>query len=112
MTSDRRDAVDAATQRAALARSLSLVVIALDQLTKFIVLSDARTVRSACGDSRTSQLDARVQQPAPHSVFWPISEGWQRWLFTLLAIAVSAVLAVWLRRIRARRVAHGAAARR
>ena len=28
--------------------------------------------------------------------------GWQRWLFVLLALAVSVVLVVWLRRLRAR----------
>jgi signal peptidase II len=28
--------------------------------------------------------------------------GWQRWLFVLLALAVSAVLIIWMRRLRAR----------
>ena len=75
--------------------SLSLLVIALDQLTKIIVL--------------------RLLEPqVPHVVIpgllnWTLAfnsgaafsfladqEGWQRWLFTALAIVVSGVLVRWL----------------
>jgi len=76
---------------------VSATIIALDQLTKAIVL--------------------RTLEPyVPHTVIpgffnWTLAfntgaafsfladqEGWQRWLFTALAIAVSAVLARWLAR--------------
>jgi len=76
---------------------LSAAVIALDQLTKFIV------------------IDA-LQPYVPHPVIpgflnWTLAfntgaafsfladqQGWQRWLFTGLALVVSAVLARWLAR--------------
>lgn len=74
---------------------LSFVVIVLDQLTKAIVRAD-------------------LQQYLPHPVIpgflnWTLAyntgaafsfladqQGWQRWLFSALAIVVSAVLARWL----------------
>jgi signal peptidase II len=75
--------------------SLSLGVIALDQITKAIVLH---------------ALDPQI----PHAVIpgllnWTLAfntgaafsfladqEGWQRWLFTALAVVVSGVLIRWL----------------
>jgi signal peptidase II len=76
---------------------LSALVIALDQLTKAIVLST-------------------LEQFVPHPVIpgflnWTLAfntgaafsflanqEGWQRWLFSVLAVVVSTVLIAWLRR--------------
>jgi signal peptidase II len=76
---------------------LSAMVIALDQLTKAIVIH---------------MLEPQV----PHAVIpgllnWTLAyntgaafsfladqEGWQRWLFTILAITISAVLVRWLAR--------------
>ena len=76
---------------------LSAVVIVLDQLTKAIVV----------------QL---LEPQVPHAVIpgllnWTLAyntgaafsflaeqEGWQRWLFTILAITISAVLVRWLAR--------------
>ena len=75
--------------------AVSLIVIALDQATKVIVL-------------------ALLQPYQPHAVIpgllsWTLAfntgaafsflhdeSGWQRWLFSLLAIAVSGVLVRWL----------------
>ena len=75
---------------------LSVLVIALDQLIKFVVVG-------------------ALQPYEPHPVIpgilnWTLSfntgaafsfladqQGWQRWFFTLLAIVVSTVLATWLR---------------
>lgn len=75
--------------------SLSLVVIALDQFAKAIVLH-------------------ALEPQVPHTVIpgllnWTLAfntgaafsflanqEGWQRWLFTTLAVVVSAVLVRWL----------------
>ena len=78
--------------------ALSAAVIALDQLTKHIALG-------------------ALQPYAPHEVIpgllnWTLAfntgaafsflhdaGGWQRWLFSALAITVSLVLIVWLRRL-------------
>jgi signal peptidase II len=74
---------------------LSATVIVLDQLTKFIALG---------------ALDLLVPHPViPGFLNWTLAfntgaafsfladqQGWQRWLFSGLAIAVSAVLARWL----------------
>ncbi|MFI4968616.1 MAG: signal peptidase II [Lysobacterales bacterium] len=74
---------------------LSLLVIALDQLTKHVALTE-------------------LQPYAPHAVIpgllnWTLAfntgaafsflagaDGWQRWLFTVLAIGVSLLLGFWL----------------
>ena len=77
---------------------LSAIVIALDQLTKHVAL-------------------ATLEPYAPHPVIpgllnWTLAfntgaafsllhdaGGWQRWLFSLLAVTVSTVLVVWLTRL-------------
>lgn len=76
---------------------LSALVIVLDQLSKYVAL-------------------AELQPYVPHPVIpgllnWTLAfnpgaafsflageDGWQRWLFTALAIGVSAMLAFWLSR--------------
>ena len=77
--------------------SLSLLVIVLDQITKLVVVS---------------ALEPQVPHPViPGFLNWTLAyntgaafsfladqEGWQRWLFTALAIGVSAVLTRWLAR--------------
>jgi signal peptidase II len=77
--------------------SLSAIVIGLDQFTKAIVLG---------------ALQPFVPNPViPGFLNWTLAfntgaafsfladqQGWQRWLFTGLAIIVSALLAVWLKR--------------
>jgi signal peptidase II len=74
---------------------LSVTVIVLDQFTKAIVLD---------------VLQPYVPRPViPGLLNWTLAfntgaafsfladqQGWQRWLFTVLAVAVSAVLARWL----------------
>lgn len=78
--------------------TLSAFVIALDQLTKHVAIG-------------------ALEPYAPHAVIpgllnWTLAfnagaafsflnnaGGWQRWLFSALAIAVCAVLTVWLRRL-------------
>jgi len=76
---------------------LSLVVIALDQATKALV----RAV-----------LEPYVPHPVIAGFFnWTLAfntgaafsfladqEGWQRWLFTALAVVVSGILGAWLKR--------------
>ena len=74
---------------------LSIAVIALDQFTKAVVLS---------------ALQPYVPQPViPGILNWTLAfntgaafsflndqGGWQRWLFTVLALVVSAILTRWL----------------
>ena len=76
---------------------LSLLVIALDQLTKAIVIH---------------ALVPQVPHPViPGFLNWTLAyntgaafsfladqEGWQRWFFAVLAVVISAVLARWLAR--------------
>ena len=77
---------------------ISAIVIALDQLTKHVALTE-------------------LQPYAPHAVIpgflnWTLAfntgaafsflhdaGGWQRWLFSALAFSVSLVLIAWLRRL-------------
>ena len=79
---------------------LSLAVIVLDQIVKAVVL-------------------ATLQPYQPHEVIpgllnWTLAfntgaafsflhdeSGWQRWLFAAIAIGVSAVLVVWMKRLKA-----------
>jgi signal peptidase II len=76
---------------------LSLVVIALDQLTKGIVIG---------------ALEPQVpHEVIPHFLNWTLAyntgaafsflagaQGWPRWFFSILAVVISAVLARWLAR--------------
>src|SRR5690606_27818249 len=79
---------------------VSVVVIAVDQLTKYAI---ARNL---------AEFDEIVLLPflsimrlhnegAAFSILSDAS-GWQRWFFTLLAVAVSIGILIWLRRLPAR----------
>lgn len=78
---------------------VSVLVIALDQITKAVV--------------RQTLVPYMPREVIPHVLNWTLafnrgaafsflagSSGWQTWLFGLLAIAVSIGLIVWLARIR------------
>jgi signal peptidase II len=76
---------------------LTLVVIVLDQLTKAAVerslqLYQSFVVLPVFEISRLHNTGAAFS-------FLAAAAGWQRWLFTVLAIIVSAALVTWLRRI-------------
>lgn|SRR5687768_2893872 len=76
---------------------LSLLVIALDQLTKHIALAALEPY------SPLSVIPGLLNwtlafNPGAAFSFLAGADGWQRWLFTALAIGVSLVLAVWLSR--------------
>jgi signal peptidase II len=75
---------------------LSVAVIAIDQITKMVALT---------------QLAPHEPVPVLPFLNWTLvfntgaafsflsdASGWQRWLFSVLALAVSAMLVIWLRR--------------
>jgi signal peptidase II len=77
--------------------ALSAAVVALDQLTKFLIerhlaLFESVNVLPVLEITRLHNTGAAFS-------FLADEAGWQRWLFTALAIVVSIVLALWLRRI-------------
>jgi signal peptidase II len=78
---------------------LTVVVIALDQLTKWLV------VQHFSYGERLNLLPVldftlAYNQGAAWS-FLAGESGWQRWMFTGLAVLVATVLVVWLRRLKA-----------
>lgn len=81
---------------------VSVLVIVLDQLTKFAITHNMNFGQSI---EITSFFDlVLVYNPGAAFSFLAHHDGWQRWLFTVLAIAVSAWLAVLLRRHSAERL--------
>jgi signal peptidase II len=79
---------------------LTVVVIGLDQITKLLILE-----HFAYGERLNLlpvlDLTLAYNTGAAWS-FLAAESGWQRWLFTALAVLVSAALVVWLRRLKAR----------
>ena len=76
---------------------LSVIVVALDQLSKAVVehtldLFQSVAVLPLLNITRLHNTGAAFS-------FLADGSGWQRWFFSGLAIVVSAVLVVWLRRI-------------
>lgn len=76
---------------------LSAAVVALDQLSKFAIERGLALYQSI---AVLPVLEiTRLHNPGAAFSFLADAAGWQRWLFTVLALIVSAVLALWLRRI-------------
>ena len=76
---------------------LSAAVIALDQLSKAVI---ERTLGLYQSIAVLPVLEiTRLHNTGAAFSFLADAAGWQRWLFTALAIVVSIVLALWLRRI-------------
>ncbi|MGD8514756.1 MAG: signal peptidase II [Granulosicoccaceae bacterium] len=80
---------------------LSLIVIVIDQVTKYIA---------------ETQLQFQVPVPVMPSFNWFLAHntgaafsflseagGWQRWFFVALALVISAVIIIWMRRLPAGR---------
>lgn len=76
---------------------LSLLVIALDQLTKYVAVTELQSVGSVAVIPGLLNWTLAFNPGAAFS-FLAGEGGWQRWLFASLAIGVSAVLAFWLAR--------------
>lgn len=76
---------------------LSLVVFALDQWTKQIALDHLQPYARQVVIPGVLNWTLAFNPGAAFS-FLADAGGWQRWLFSALAVGVSAVLAVWLAR--------------
>jgi len=77
--------------------SLSLLVITLDQITKHIALIELQPYQPHAVIPGLLNWTLAFNPGAAFS-FLAGEDGWQRWLFTALAIGVSAMLAFWLSR--------------
>jgi signal peptidase II len=76
---------------------LSVVVIALDQWTKYLITD---TYEEFGGFVLLPMLEIiRLHNEGAAFSFLSAAGGWQRWLFMGLAIGVSALILVWLRRL-------------
>jgi len=76
---------------------LSLLVIAFDQITKHIALIELQPYQPHAVIAGLLNWTLAFNPGAAFS-FLAGEDGWQRWLFTALAIGVSAMLAFWLSR--------------
>ena len=77
--------------------ALSAAVIALDQLTKFAIERGLEMYQSI---KVLPVLEiTRMHNTGAAFSFLAGAAGWQRWLFTVLALIVSVVLIVWLKRL-------------
>lgn len=77
---------------------LSVLVILLDQVTKALVVS-AIKMKTSVALLPILEIVYLENEGAAFSILHDAS-GWQRWFFITLALVVSVVLMVWLRRIR------------
>jgi signal peptidase II len=79
---------------------LTLVVIALDQWTKALIIGNLAEFESI---SLLPVLDfMRLHNEGAAFSFLSEATGWQRWLFVGLGISVSCGILVWLRKLPAR----------
>jgi len=77
---------------------LSLLVVVIDQASKFYFESKLEMFQQIVIIPDLFSWTLAYNTGAAFS-FLADSSGWQRWLFALIAIVVSAVLVVWLKRL-------------
>ena len=77
---------------------LSALVIVLDQLTKWVAVSELRLYQQVPIIDGLFSFTLAYNTGAAFS-FLADASGWQRWLFAVIAIVVSVVLCVWLARL-------------
>jgi len=87
--------------RAWLWYSLSLLIIVLDQLSKYWVSASLEYGQPVVFTSFFNFT--LLHNPGAAFSFLSSAGGWQRWLFTAIAAVVSLVLVVWLARVAHRR---------
>ena len=76
---------------------LSGLIVAFDQLSKFVIERELALLQSI---TVLPVLEiTRMHNTGAAFSFLADAAGWQRWLFSALAVIVSIVLALWLRRI-------------
>lgn len=76
---------------------LSLLIIIADQLSKLVVLEHFQLHESLPVIGGLLNWTLAYNEGAAFS-FLSDAGGWQRWLFTALAVIVSGILLVWLKR--------------
>ncbi|MGB0132801.1 signal peptidase II [Dokdonella sp.] len=76
---------------------LSVFILVADQITKWVVLQHFQLHDSMPVIAGLLNWTLAFNEGAAFS-FLSDAGGWQRWFFTVLAIAVSVVLLVWLKR--------------
>ena len=79
--------------------SISSLIVLFDQLTKWAILKWVQYGDPPIPINPYLQLTHRRNPGAAFS-FLANAGGWQRWFFIALAVSVSAVIAVWLWRLR------------
>lgn len=79
---------------------ISVVVFVLDQITKFYFEGTLRLYQQIEVIPDLFSWTLAYNTGAAFS-FLADESGWQRWLFALIAVGVSAVLVVWLKRLKA-----------
>jgi signal peptidase II len=77
---------------------ISVVVVALDQVTKHIAVAQL-TLHEPLAVAPVLNLTLTYNAGAAFS-FLGTAGGWQRWLFMSLSTVISVVLIVWLARVR------------
>lgn len=84
---------------------IALVVVVVDQVTKWAIIQHIELGRGIVQFDSVSFLSLTHQRN--EGAAWGFlagAGGWQRWMFVVLASAVSAVIVVWVWRIRDERV--------
>lgn len=78
--------------------ALSVLVIVLDQLTKWVAVSELQLYQQVPIIDDLFSFTLAYNTGAAFS-FLADASGWQRWLFAVIAVVVSVVLCVWLARL-------------
>ena len=77
---------------------VSVAVIGVDQFTKLLVVQHFKTY-GVVHVLPVLDITLRYNTGAAFS-FLAGASGWQRWLFIILALAVSGVILIWMRRLK------------
>lgn len=78
---------------------LSVVVFVIDQITKFWFDNNLQMYERITVVPQVLDWTLAYNTGAAFS-FLAGASGWQRWLFTLIAVVVSVVLVVWMKRLK------------
>ncbi|WP_082990058.1 signal peptidase II [Woeseia oceani] len=103
VATEQTDAGNSARRKFIIWMLLALVVVILDQVSKWLILEHVPLY------SKSALLSfvniTHQQNPGAAFSFLADAGGWQRWFFTVLAAAVSVFIAAWLWRLRKERQA-------